>query len=84
MSRPWMPLDIAGYLADTTHLNVSEHGALMLLVMHHWRRGYLPSDDGRLAQIARASQGEWAEMRPALSEFFDERWRLPRGKWGIQ
>jgi uncharacterized protein YdaU (DUF1376 family) len=68
---PYMPLYVADYLADTAHLTVLEHGAYLLLIMNYWQRGKpLPSDDERLARIARVSGEEWARIRPVISEFF--------------
>jgi uncharacterized protein YdaU (DUF1376 family) len=74
MSRAWMPLYVADYLADTGHLTTSEHGAYMLLIMHYWQTGSLPHDDRRLARIARMSPAEWEDARDVLAEFFDDGW----------
>lgn len=74
----WMPLYIADYLADTTHLSATEHGAYLLLIMHYWTNGGLPDDDKRLARIARLSAKEWAEAKPILQEFFVDGWRHSR------
>lgn len=68
---PYMPLYVADYLADTAHLTALEHGAYLLLIMNYWQRGKpLPSDDDRLARIARVSQEEWRSIRPVMAEFF--------------
>lgn len=78
MSRPWMPLYVADYLADTGHLSTMEHGAYLLLIMHYWQKGGLPDDDKRLASIARASLEQWSDMRDAIAEFFDAGWKHQR------
>jgi len=68
---PYMPLYVADYLADTAHLTALEHGAYLMLIMNYWQRGKpLPSDDERLARIARVSVEEWGRIRPVISEFF--------------
>lgn len=78
MSAPWMPLYIADYLADTAHLSAAEHGAYLLLIMHYWRAGKLPTDERQLQRIARMSAREWANSRDTLAAFFDAEWRHRR------
>lgn len=78
MARPWMPLYVADYLADTNHLSTVEHGAYMLLIMHYWQRGSLPKEDARLASIARASLEQWHSIKATLVELFDENWTHKR------
>lgn len=70
-SLPYMPLYVADYLADTTHLTVTEHGAYLLLIMSLWRNETLPDDDKILARHARCTSGQWARMRPVLIPFFE-------------
>jgi len=69
---PYMPLYIADYLADAAHLTTTEHGAYLLLIMNYWQRGKpLDNSNGRLANVARMSNEEWAKIEPTLAEFFD-------------
>lgn len=78
MSRPWMPLYVADYLADTRRLTMAEHGAYMLLIMEYWRNGGLPDDEKKLARIVGANAEEWAAVRENVSELFQDGWRHKR------
>lgn len=71
----YMPFHPGDYHADTAHLRTAaEHGSYMLLLMNYWQSGRaLPSDDRKLAAIARVTPSEWAEMRDTICEFFQER-----------
>lgn len=66
----WMPLYIGDYLSDTMHLGALDHGAYLLLIMHHWMTGPLPDDDKKLRRIAKLSPEEWEECRDTLADFF--------------
>lgn len=77
-AAPWMPLYVADYLADTAHLTAAEHGAYLLLIMHYWRAGKLPSDERQVARIARMSPREWDRSRDTIAAFFDDGWRHKR------
>lgn len=69
---PYMPLYVADYLADTTHLSTLEHGAYVLLLMSMWRSGgSLPDDDAKLAKFARMTSAQWARVRHTVMQFFD-------------
>jgi uncharacterized protein YdaU (DUF1376 family) len=75
MSRAdtWMPLYIGDSLADTMSLEAREHGAYLLLIMHYWRNGPLPSDDRSLAGIARVDRKTWiGDTGPIVRQFFNE------------
>jgi uncharacterized protein YdaU (DUF1376 family) len=78
MSKPWMPLYVADYLSDTGHLTTVQHGAYLLLIMHYWKRGGLPSDDTQLAQIARMTEREWARNKVTIGLFFSDEWQHER------
>lgn len=74
MTAPYIPFYVGDYLADTTHLTRSEHGAYLLLLMAMWRGGgKLPADDVRLARLAHCSDAEWAGMRSTILGFFRRR-----------
>lgn len=69
---PYMPFYVGDYLADTTHLTCTEHGAYTLLLMTMWRAGgSLPSDPAKLARFARCTPAQWARMSDTIMSFFD-------------
>ncbi len=71
MTAPYIPFYVGDYLADTTHLTRSEHGAYLLLLMAMWRGGgKLAADDDRLARLAHCSDAEWSGMRATILSFF--------------
>ncbi len=72
MNRPWIPLNIADYLRDTSHLRALESGAYLHLIMAYWVSGKLPNDDRQLATITKLSDREWKALRPCLEAFFGE------------
>lgn len=73
MKRPWMPLYVGDYLADTGHLSTTQHGAYLLLIMHYWRTGGLPNEDRQLAKITKLPLKIWTEaVRPAMEDLFHE------------
>lgn len=74
MSRAWMPLFIADYLADTAHLSCLESGAYLHLIMHYWQNRGLPVEPLRLARIAKLTADEWEAVAPTIAEFFDDGW----------
>lgn len=78
MSRHWMPLYVADYLADTAHLRAAQSGAYLHLIMHYWKTGGLPDDDDQLASIARVTAAEWRKFKPTLAAFFYNGWRHKR------
>ena len=70
-SLPYMQLYVSDYLADTAHLNATQHGAYLLLLMNYWQKGKpLDNAGDRLAFVARMSAEEWEDNREILAEFF--------------
>jgi uncharacterized protein YdaU (DUF1376 family) len=67
---PWMPLYVRDYLADTAELSTLEHGAYLLLIMHYWQVGGLPTEDAKLARIAKLPIQKWKQTRPNLECLF--------------
>lgn len=78
MSRAWMPLYVADYLADTIRLTTVEHGAYLLLIIQYWNDGSLPSDDDELARIVRMPKRDWMKIRSRIAPFFREGWKHKR------
>jgi uncharacterized protein YdaU (DUF1376 family) len=78
-SKPWMPLYIADYLADTSHLGAYESGAYLHLIMHQWQCGTLPTDESALARIAKVHPPHWPRIRDRLAPFFGN--PKPGGSW---
>lgn len=78
MNRPWMPLYVADYLADTAHLNAAESGAYLHLIMHYWLNDALPDNEKQLARIARMTDLQWRTAKVILSDFFHEGWKHAR------
>jgi uncharacterized protein YdaU (DUF1376 family) len=73
-----MPLYVADYRIATAHLSTIEHGAYLLLIMHYWAAGSLPTDDASLARIACMTIKEWNKHRTVIARFFDAKWKHER------
>lgn len=74
----WMPLDVADYLKDTSHLQAHEHGAYMLLIMRYWQNGGLPSDEALIRRYSLLTPEQWIESRTVLAALFNDGWRHKR------
>jgi uncharacterized protein YdaU (DUF1376 family) len=62
------------YLADTTHLTTTQHGAYFLLLMAAWRSPTcsLPNDDRRLAGIVKMDLRRWQQQKGPILEFWQQ------------
>ena len=78
LKKPWMPLYVGEYLAKTSHLSTIQHGAYLLLIMHYWANGGLPTTDKELMAIARMDADEWSGNCYAIAKFFSPTWRHHR------
>ena len=78
MSRPWMPLYVGDYLRDTQHLCAEEHGAYLLLIMHYWTHGGLPTDEKFLQKISQLSGYKWSKYFQNISALFGPEWTHKR------
>jgi uncharacterized protein YdaU (DUF1376 family) len=70
MIRPWMPLYVADYQADTAHLSTTEHGAYLLLIMFYWTKGKLPDDEEAIRRVTRLTPRQWSHSRDVLRSLF--------------
>lgn len=70
---PYLPLWTDAYLADTGHLDATESGAYLHLMMAAWRRKGcdLPNDEKLLARWSKCSPRTWRRVRPAVLAFWD-------------
>jgi uncharacterized protein YdaU (DUF1376 family) len=66
----FLPLFVGDYLASTSHLTATEHGAYLLLLMHQWKNGHLPAEEELLRRIARVEKDAWSSAYAVLSPFF--------------
>ena len=67
---PYIQLYVADYLADTSHLNVKQHGIYLLLIMHYWQTGK-PIDQNKIPFVLSAMDDR-DEILNILDEFFDK------------
>lgn len=66
---PWMPLNVADYLKDTSHLVAHEHGAYVLLAMFVRRYGALP-EPSMMRRHAHMSAEQWSESGERIVALF--------------
>lgn len=68
----YMKMYIGDWLKDTLHLDATSTGAYFLLVLAHWGKPGIPSNDHSLRTIARVSQQDWARVKAEISALFSE------------
>jgi uncharacterized protein YdaU (DUF1376 family) len=67
-----MQLYVSDFIGDTLQLSTEQIGAYMLLLMAMWNAGgKLPSDESKLARVARMSVKKWKTIAPDMMAFFE-------------
>jgi uncharacterized protein YdaU (DUF1376 family) len=71
---PALPLWTDAFIADTIHLDATETGAYMMLLMCAWRSpdNSLPIDDKSLRKFSRCDAREWRRIRETVLAFWDD------------
>jgi uncharacterized protein YdaU (DUF1376 family) len=69
-SKPYIKLFVSDFLGDTSHLSCDEIGAYFLLLSQCWTKGFISSEDERLARLTRLTMDKWLSMKPVIMEFF--------------
>ena len=55
---------VGDYVANTLHLAREHHGSYLLLILAAFKNdGWVPNDDGLLAQIAKCTASQWRKER---------------------
>lgn len=69
---PALPLFTDAFIADTGHLDATETGAYIALLIAAWRSPdcSLPDDDARLARMARCDSRTWRRVRETVLAFW--------------
>jgi uncharacterized protein YdaU (DUF1376 family) len=74
-ASPRMPISVVEELAVASDLTAEEYGAYMLLRMHQWQYGSLPTDDDRLSRIAHVAADGWPQVASVIRPRFGPNWR---------
>jgi uncharacterized protein YdaU (DUF1376 family) len=72
-SRPWFPLYVADYLADTQALTMAENGAYLHLLMYQWNYGAIPDDERTLARLCRMDVRPFRKIWATISRYFSQK-----------
>lgn len=67
----WMPFYVADYLIDTTHLTTEQHGIYLLLMIHQWKKGFIPNNKSQILLITKTGRRKWYAVEQLLDEFFE-------------
>ena len=71
-AKPYMPLYIADYMADTAHFGATEHGAYLLMIMTYWQTEKpLMDDDKKMAMICKISLRGYRQLKLNVTHLFD-------------
>lgn len=67
-----IPLHIGDFLSGTIHMDATEKGAYLMLLLAHYQIGEygLPNDDKKLARIAGVTMKTWSRIKPTIEEKF--------------
>jgi uncharacterized protein YdaU (DUF1376 family) len=70
---PFMPLQVADFIADTVDLDATATGAYILLLMAQWKRkgASLPMDHKRLKRITKVGRN-WPKVWDQIKDHFEE------------
>jgi uncharacterized protein YdaU (DUF1376 family) len=69
--RPFMQLYVSDFVGDTLLLSTEHIGAYLLLLIALWNAdGVLPSEEAKLARVARLSVKRWRKIAVDLLPFF--------------
>ena len=66
----FMPLFIGKWHQDTQHLDATATGAYFLLIMSHWGKSGIPSDNESLRTTTRVREQDWARIKATIEPFF--------------
>jgi uncharacterized protein YdaU (DUF1376 family) len=70
--RPFMQLYVSDFVGDTLTLTTEHIGAYLLLLIALWNaNGVLPSEERKLARVARLTPTRWRRIAVDLLPFFD-------------
>lgn len=71
MQRPWMPLYVGDFIADTMHLGATETGIYIRLIFHCWQHGTIPTDIRKVCLISHCDTRLWHQYAETVLQFFD-------------